>query len=456
MTPTKIHKAKILKTKNIKPLIAALFATAFAIFSAPQVTAQTPAQSTAQNTTQNTAQNTAQPGTILQLVGQGKFDEARAALAATPHALIDRLFLEAQIFLALGQLPEAAATFRAMLAEAPGLIPVRQTLADILFQLEDYSGARFHFERLVEIDPRPEAREAYARAIARIRREEPAGVSAILTFTPSTNINRGSANETFGNGSITSQEKSGIGITVGGNGFYKLDAGENAVVNARASVQKTFYSEDEFDQTSVQASLSYIHTAPDAESLATFSTSRVLRNPDIGNDHYRTYSLRTQTRRALKGANILTFGSTATYTDYDSSSGPSGPSVTTDLALQSQITPSFSANFSLNATRAMPQNDYQRYSGWGLGMGGSTSWKGGWSTYLGIEGGFRKYDGVFPLTSLKREDSFIALRGSVLNSTIVLRGFSPRVNCFAQANGSNISLYDYNVVECGLQFTRGF
>lgn len=435
---------KIRKSKNIKALIAAILVAAISPISALQSPAL--AQSA--------------PNEIMQLVGQGKFDDARAALNATPHAPIDRLFLEAQIFIALGQLPEAATTYRAMLAEAPGLIPVRQALADILLRLGDFSGARFHFERLVEIDPRPEARQAYARAIARIRREEPSGVSAILTFTPSTNINRGSANETFTSGafsgSIDNQEESGLGLTVGGSGFYKLPAGENAVVNARASAQKTFYSNDDFDQSVAQASLAYIHTVSEAENSLSFSVARVLRNPDIGNRHYNSYSLRTQTRRALKGANILTFGGTLAYADYDDTPAISGPTLTTDLALQSQITPSFAAHFSLNASRSLPGGGNNRYRGYGLGLGGSTNWKGGWSTFLGLEGGMRFYDEFYTGAPPKRKDGFLALRGSVLNSTIVLRGFSPRVNCLAQTNGSNIAFFDYNVVECGLQFTRGF
>ncbi len=399
------------------------------------------------------------PENILQLVGEGKHDEARAALQALPHAPIDRLFLEAQIYLFKGQFDKAAGAYRAMLSEAPGLIPVRQALAELLLRMGDFSGARFHFERLREIDPRPQAREFYSRTIARIRQEEPSGISTILTLTPSTNINRGSLNTTFtsnlGVGTIdeSGQEKSGLGITAGANGFYKIAVGQNEVVNLRGSAQKTFFSDSIFNTTRANLSASYIITEPTAENTLSVSVSRLER--ELSSD-LTSYNLRGQTKRAISGPNILTSGATLTYSNYDSSETLSGPTMGFDMAWRRQISPKLATFVTGNLGRGQPSAEKDRFHSIGLGIGAANVWSNGWSTYVGLEGGLRKYDAIFTAGAPKREDNFLALRGSILNSKLVFRGFSPRLNCLAQANRSNISFYDYDVLECGVQFTQEF
>ena len=171
-------------------------------------------------------------GQIIQLVAEGKFDEARQALAAVPHNDLDALFLEAQIFVRQGRPEEAVKIYRAILAVQPGQIAIRQILAQTLLQMGDLDAARFHFRTLLETDRRDGFVEQYANVLRQIDQNSPSGVSATLTFVPSTNINRGTRNETitgsslFGDseGTISqdSQEKSGIGVQISANGFLKF------------------------------------------------------------------------------------------------------------------------------------------------------------------------------------------------------------------------------------------
>ena len=75
---------------------------------------------------------------LLAMVGQGQYGKARDALRAAEHTDVDVLFLEAQILAHQGRLSEAVAAYRAILAANPGLTPVRQILAQTLFNMGDY------------------------------------------------------------------------------------------------------------------------------------------------------------------------------------------------------------------------------------------------------------------------------------------------------------------------------
>ena len=72
---------------------------------------------------------------LLSMVGQGQYDKARTALGQVEHSQVDELFLEAQILAHQGRLEEAVAAYRTILAANPGLTPVRQILAQTLFNL---------------------------------------------------------------------------------------------------------------------------------------------------------------------------------------------------------------------------------------------------------------------------------------------------------------------------------
>lgn len=403
------------------------------------------------------AQNAA--SSILQLVAAGDFDGARRELAATPHSPIDELFLEAQILVRQGRPEDAVSIYRAVLAAQPGLIPIRQLLAKTLLEMGDFEAARFHFRTLLETDTRNGVQQQYAAALRLIQQKIPSGISASFSIIPSSNINRGTTNSIIQTGlgpfqiSPSSREQSGVGLQFGLTGFLRVPQGEAGLLTFSASAFQTFYSKSEFNVLQPSLSASYQSTsATGIWSIEAFAR-RAFR--DVGSD-YTTLGLQYSGRRKLSGPNVLTYSVLGQDVQYDTDPALSGPTINFDLGLQRQITPTTAISGGVRVGRGLPEVDHLKYRSASIYGGISRNWNGGWATFTGVEVGTRWYDSNFTALPFKRDDQFMVLTGTVLNSTFSWQGFSPRVSCSVQKNVSNVAFYDYTATECNIQMTRDF
>ncbi len=392
---------------------------------------------------------------VLGLVGQGQYDKARDALKSVPHNQLDQLFLEAQILAHQGQLSKAVEAYRVILAIQPGLVPVRQVLAQTLLNMEDWDAARFQFRTLMEAEPNADLRVRYANALRIIDQKTPSGINASVAVVPSTNVNRGTYNDTISNFTIDpdSQEESGVGLVFGLNGFYRKPVSGNGVVTLAAGIVQSVYEEAAFMVTQPYANVAYTETASDSIWSLTGFASKTYR--DENNDAL-TYGLRYAARRQLSGPNTLSYSFQAQNTEYSKYENQSGPTVSMDVGLQKQISPTMGISGGVKLSRGMAEDDAFKYWSTSVYGGVSNSWRGGWNASARLELGIRPYDGDFTLLSFARDDEFAILTGSVLNSTISYGGFAPKLTCTIQLNRSNVAFYDYNAQECSFEFTRGF
>ena len=179
---------------------------------------------------------------------------------------------------------------------------------------------------------------------------------------------------------------------------------------------------------------------------------------DIGTSNYsaNTFGLSLSGRRALTGPNILTYSATGQQIEYDTVTNQSGPTANFKLGLVRNVDRTLSLNGGFTFGRALPEGDSFKYRSVGVEAGVGKLWTGGWTTYAGVEYGVRWYDARFAATGTFRNDRYLSLIGSVLNSTFSWNGFSPRLSCAYNTNASNVAFYDYDAVECYVAFTRGF
>jgi len=387
---------------------------------------------------------------ILELVQQGDFDGARAALAKTPHGDVDELFLEAQILTAQGLPGEAVKIYRALLAVQPGQIQIRQILAQTLFLMGDYAAARFHFRELLESDRREGVTQQYANALRQIEQRTPSGVSASFAIVPSTNINRGTTNTyiqsddpTSGTISDSGKETSGIGMQIGVSGFYKIPRAQGGLYTLTASATQVLYSETIYNVFQPTLAIRFENGNEAGiwswEVFARRTYRRDTIEPNAINPTNRSansFGLSFSGRRALGGANILTYSTLLQHTEYDGPKEPnykslevqSGPSATFKLGLQRNLNNTTALNGGITLGRGLPKAVSFKYRTAGIDVGVSKTWKGGWATYVGAETGLRWYDADFGFTGMKRNDRYLTLTASVLNSTLSWNGFSPRVS----------------------------
>ena len=396
---------------------------------------------------------------LLSMVGQGQYDKARTALGQVEHSQVDQLFLEAQIFAHQGRLDEAVTLYRAILAANPELVPVRQVLAQTLLNMGDFDAARFHFRTLMEAEANADLRVQYANALRIIDQQTPSGINASLAVIPSTNVNRGTYNTTIQTGALNftidpnSRQVSGVGLQFGLNGYWRTPVAPDAMVTLSAGASQTLYEADQFNITQPFVSAAYTKTGPKSTWTATAFANRALRN--LGDD-YTTFGLQYSARRQLEGPNTLSYSVLAQQTEYDTQPVQSGPLFSVDIGLQRQIDPTMALNGGVKLGRGLPEGDHLKYVSASVYGGVTKTWRGGWAGFTGLEFGARSYDANFTALTFEREDEFVNLRGSILNSTISYAGFAPRLNCTVQFNSSNVAFYDYNATECSFELTRGF
>ncbi len=412
---------------------------------------------------------------ILDLVRQGDFDGARAALAETPHSDIDELFLEAQIFTAQGSPGDAVTIYRAILAVQPDLIEIRQVLAQTLFQMGDFEAARFHFRTLLETDRRDGLRQQYANALRQIQQNIPSGFGASFAIVPSSNINRGTTNTVIlagdpnsGTISQSGRETSGVGFQLGVNGFLRIPRAEGGLFTLTASATQVLYSESVFNVFQPSLSARFENASEsgiwswEAFARRTFrrdlvQPSNIVGVPDtVSNSSANTFGLVFSGRRALSGPNILTYSALVQQTTFDTLDTQSGPSATFKLGVQRNINPSTSINGGITVGRGLPKDDAFKFRSAAVNVGVSKNWTGGWATFAGAEVGLRWFDADFGFTQMERNDRYMTVTASVLNSTYSWQGFSPRVTCNWQTTSSNIGFYDFDAYECNILMTKDF
>ena len=393
---------------------------------------------------------------IIDLVRAGKYDAARAMHDKLPHAPIDEVFLEAQIFTAKGQIADAITAYRAILTARPDLIPARQLLARLLFSIGDWDAARFQYRTLFDATSNRAQRAQYAKILGEIQRRIPSGYTTTFTLTPSSNINRGTGNNEIFLGAplIDEQvEQSGVGAQLGLGAFYRIPQGETAVLVFNAQAFYTHYSQDVFNIMQPRLSVAYENTTPKQMTRFALTAERVLRKRESS---YTILSFDHSGRRALEGPNTLTWSAGVRQFDFDHSPAQDGPEFNMRLGLQRQMSPTLSLIGGIGLGRGVPESEVFRYYRLSANLGVSKNWQGGWATFAGLEIGSRQYDAKFPTLPDNRADTYWSLRGTVLNSTISYQGFAPRVNCLYLRNTSNVGFYDYTTLECGVQLTREY
>lgn len=301
--------------------------------------------------------------------------------------------------------------------------------------------------------------QQYAQALRIIQQKIPSGISASFSIIPSSNINRGTTNAVIQTGlgpfqiSPSSQEQSGIGLQLGLTGFLRIPTGDAGLLTFSASAVETFYSKSEFNVFQPSLSANYQSTNENGVWSINLFARKAFR--EVGSD-YTTLGAQFSGRRKLDGPNILTYSVLGQNVEYETDTSLSGPTINFDLGLQRQVTPTSAVSGGVRIARGLPEVDHLKYRSASIYAGISKNWTGGWATFTGVEVGTRWYDANFTALPFKRDDSFLTLSGTVLNSTFSWQGFSPRVSCSIQKNISNVAFYDFTATECNIQMTRDF
>ena len=152
-----------------------------------------------------------------------------------------------------GNLAAAAALLRSILDEEPSAQRVRLELARLLDMMGDESGARRALREAQAGGLPPDVALLVDRYSAALRARRPYGASIEVAIAPDTNINRATRSDTlgtiFGDFDLNedAKERSGIGLSLRGQAYQRLDLGPRLSLVGRLSAAADLYRERDFN-----------------------------------------------------------------------------------------------------------------------------------------------------------------------------------------------------------------
>ncbi len=396
---------------------------------------------------------------LSHLVSSGKLAQAQAELEASDPSVADRLFVTGLLLKATGQLKQAAALFRQVLREDPGYINARRELAHTLLLLKDYDGAEYYFAGLLKIDPNETMRSGYRRFLTVINQNRPVGVYASFSLLPSTNVNRGTTNNTLDTllGTFTidepSKAASGIGAYGALGGFLRQDVGPGARFSFDWRVSGKRYENSSFNDLTGFLSLSFTQQFEAADFKLAAYGQKSWRSDDT--DQY-SFGTSLDLSAHLTPADRVGLDLRREERRFPNQSHQDGPFSSARLTFDHRIDPSLGLSAGVRLDSSRPQAEHLQYDGGAVFAGFSKVWDNGLTTGLTLEAGQRQYVGVFPLMAGPRGDGYYSIGASIKDDRIDLWGFSPSLSCSYTHNSSNVALYDYDSADCQLSLTRSF
>lgn len=190
---------------------------------------------------------------------RGDYATAERAFRALSHDPEIELRVEARYRLGMmladrmGKYREAAVEFRAILDEKPNAAGVRLELARMMAQLGNLAAARRELRAAEAAGLPPEVSQLvrfYANALDAYK---PVGGSLEAAIAPSNNINRATPSNTLGTviGDFVLDEdaraKSGIGLSLRGQGYARMPLSTSADLLARVSGNADIYRASDFN-----------------------------------------------------------------------------------------------------------------------------------------------------------------------------------------------------------------
>ncbi|MCF2904254.1 surface lipoprotein assembly modifier [Octadecabacter sp. CECT 8868] len=365
-------------------------------------------------------------------------------------------FSQAQILRDAGNYDAAIPMLRSLLRDIPNNLSIREELGYALLLDGQLAAAQYQFEILKERSANPEKRALYMAVLRRITAERPIGVSVILSYAPTSNLNQGTDNTTFisnvlGTGIIAPESRriSGWESRVGLNGYVRGNLGSNGRLAFDWRGERRFYSTLYSPETEVEVGL----TASQSYQYGDFGTRvfRIDRERERG-DYTRTGISLFSSRQITPTQQINGF---IQFSDLKSEGSTSSDGLLTQVNLGYTVTPNpaLSVRFGLLSEHTNTQLVSQSYASLATTLQASTAFQGGYELSGQAVVGKRQFDSDL---GFAREDNFSSLSVTVFNSQYSFSGLVPKLTCTLASTRSNVALFDAQTQTCGIALSRRF
>ncbi len=365
-------------------------------------------------------------------------------------------------------LDASIALFRAILAEHPGIVPVRLELARAFFLRGRDGLARRNFETALAANPPPPVAANINRFLAELRARKRWTGYFGMALAPDTNIGSASASEivmvdfagqllpfTLDDGG----EKSGIGVSVWAGGEYQQPLAPRLRLRMGGNIFVREYERKQFDRVRLG-----LHAGPrwlidprtEASLLATYS-----REWQGGKPSSRSAGARLEASRRLTPRVSGQLGASWSAKRHDGGTRSDGPVSDLSAGLTLAVSPTLQANLRAGWARQRTENASLRNRTLRTSLGASLALPRGFSVSGTLTGSWTDYKGPgFPPSNVvdgsPRKDLTRSIRLSALKRDLTIGGFSPQISLTHERRGSNAQQADYRRTGGEISFVRQF
>ncbi|OOY15111.1 surface lipoprotein assembly modifier [Thioclava sp. DLFJ4-1] len=384
-------------------------------------------------------------------------------LSAAPqeHSLADWTRIGARLS-GKGDTLTAITILGTIAAKAPNYSPAQFALERSLDQI----GSAKRADRVLRYvsDRAPDRELAFNAALRRLDQSHPWRISGQVSLLPTSNLGHVSSQTVFvtkaGRFQITDggRESSGLGLGASASVDYYIHPALDWRLRLRGAVSGNWYSPKELRFVKPSLSVRYDRLIAGAPWGATIEVGRSFYAAAPG----QTRSDATDTSLSLDrhwrlahDANLTVIGS-VTQSRFEEKRYLNGPRYALNLGYDRAIWRRSRIDLGLRLERADVRSDYQSYTRAALTVGASRRLTKTLSVKLSATVGVRDFDGDFPLFGKPRMDRDISLTASVGLDRFKVMGTTPQLSCTARRNRSNVSLYSYRSLDCGVHFISRF
>ena len=392
--------------------------------------------------------------TIAMHISQGHYDKARTTYNATSNNPNDRLFYLALVQKSLGLYDLAIEQLQLLLAREPHRINAKRELAHSLLLAQDYQHARAEYVNLLSAQPDALIGNEATKHLAIIDSIRPFDLSGGIAISTHTNLNNGAETASFIHNNSTyivgehNQAISGLAIDIYTSAFYRHTLTPRTRLGIYGNLA-TRINNQSLPATN-NAQLQIIYDQFDQPK----HMSAGLQLTHINNDT-RSYGLSLSQTHTLQNNKHIKLSAEVAHYNHRQARLNSGDMITTAFAYHTQLD-HIPLNLSAKAGKYEARADFNTYHH--LQLSANTQLQQTWPYQIGLNLtiGENSYQHPLPLLGTKRLDHFGHVNISISKRNWLLFSTTPSLTCSYQDNRSNIQLYDREIKQCRITFSRTF
>jgi hypothetical protein len=315
--------------------------------------------------------------------------------------------------------------------------------------------------------------KTYQKALRQLTEQRRLSFGAAAALAPSSNVARGGT-ETPSNPQNglnytldPDASESGIGLRITANGTYRRAYAAGRDISARLDFSTALYDTQTLRNTTQKLTFAHRWLAPGARYTLSSFASRTTY-PDVQLTFPDTHTrispnnwmrgVAFDTVQMLDNGHVAKLGLIWSDRTYDETRRAYAQGATTFLSGSYTVPAGKRGKVTVlgSVTGVDLQSKSFSYDGYTLGTNYSQTNGGGLSWSVGYSATWHSYDAVFPLFSYARSDTSQTVSLNLSHRNIQIGNATPRINCFAKKQTSNVVLYSYKTVDCSLTLGYDF